>query len=125
MANNINLKFPLRKSPQGAFAGNSTTIEAVKDNLKILLLTNYGERPINYDFGANLRRVLFNEPGVDIKQKIRDQIFAAVERWMPFVKIDSLVVLDQNNDGTIESNKIRLKIHFSVGQLSDVLEQVI
>lgn len=125
MANGINLRFPLRKSSQGAFETNVTTIDAVKDNLKVLLLTNYGERPALYDYGANLRRVLFNEPGVDIKQKITDQVVAAVDRWMPFVKIESLDVLDNTNDANIETNKIRLKIHFSVGPESAVLEQTI
>ena len=66
MANTISIKFPLRKSSQGAFEGNVETIDAIRDNLRILLLTNHGERPINYDFGCNLRKVLFNEPGVDI-----------------------------------------------------------
>jgi phage baseplate assembly protein W len=125
MANTLNLKFPLRKSSEGAFEGNSVTIDAIKDNLKILLLTNYGERPIQYDFGANLRKVLFNEPGVDIKQKIKDQIAAAVEKWMPFVKIEQMIILGETDDVNIEANKIRVKIHFSVGQLSSVLEQTI
>ena len=44
---------------------------------------------------------------------------------MPFIKIDNLLVLDESNDKNIESNKIRIKINFSVGELEGVLEQTI
>jgi phage baseplate assembly protein W len=57
----INLKFPLRRSSAGAFETNVTTIAAVTDDLKILILTNFGERPMQYDFGANLRSVVFEQ----------------------------------------------------------------
>ena len=125
MTNTINIRFPLRKSSQGAFEGNVETIDAIRDDLRILLLTNYGERPILYEFGANLRKSLFNEPGANIKQKIKDQIVSAINRWMPFVNIGEIFVLDMNDDYTIENNKIRIKIHFFVGELDGVLEQSI
>ena len=61
----INLQFPLRRSSKGAFATNDSTINAVVDDLKLLLLTNHGERPVHGDFGANLRSIIF-EPGTGV-----------------------------------------------------------
>ena len=57
----INVMFPMKKSSSGAFQTNITTFDAVRDDLKILLLTNHGERPIHYDFGANLRSAIFEQ----------------------------------------------------------------
>lgn len=123
MAKSINLKFPLRKSPNGAFQANYTTIEAVKDDLRMLLLTNHGERPCLYDFGANLIQALFNEPGVNVNQQVADLIISAVAKWMPGVTIDDLQVSDSNSDLTVAPHKVKVKIQFSVGQIQGVLEQ--
>jgi len=39
--NSINVKFPMTKGKAGAFETNKTTLDAIKDNLKILILSNY------------------------------------------------------------------------------------
>lgn len=120
----INLKFPPRRSPRGGFATNDTTIEAISDDLKILILTNYGERPIHYDYGANLRTVLF-EQGSDVKQKIIDLIQAAVDKWMPFVSITRIVVTLGSEDSLLRPNEAHVDIDFSVGELEGRLTQKI
>lgn len=122
MANSINVKFPLRKSAHGAFQTNTSTIDAVKDDLRLLILTNYGERPIHYDFGANLRSIIF-EQGPDVEQKITDAIQAAVEKWMPFVILNSIKVSDSSTNSVLQSNEIRVTINFSVNNIEGVLEQ--
>jgi len=122
MAGSINIRFPLRKSPKGAFETNQSTIQAVADDLRILILTNYGERPIHYDFGANLRRIIF-EQGPDVRQQISDAIVAAVDKWMPFVILQDVQVNDSSTSPTVRPNEVNVKITFSVGQLEGVLEQ--
>lgn len=122
---NINLKFPLRRSSKGAFDTNQSTIDAVADDLRILILTNYGERPIHYDFGANLRRILFEQEGGDIRQQVKDSIISATEKWMPFVSIIDILVDDSTTNSTLKSNEINVKINFGVGQLQGTLQQSI
>jgi len=109
----INYKFPFKKSVRGAFELNETTIDAVKDDLKILLLTNHGERLIHHDFGDNLKPLLF-EPMTDIKERIADSISSAVEKWMPFVNIKSMDIKDTRDDSSIRDNEVRVKLFFSV-----------
>lgn len=125
MATPINLQYPMRKSPEGAFATNSSTLDAVADNLKILILTNYGERPIHYDFGANLREVIFEMQGDDLRQSVKDHIVSAVERWMPFVNVLDVVVQDETTTPTLRPNEVHVKIEFSVGNLDStkIMEQ--
>lgn len=124
MANFINIVFPMRRGIQGAFAANTETLRAVSDDLRILLLTNYGERPIHYDFGANLRRILF-EQGEDVKQQINDSIVAAVDKWMPFLVIDQITIKDNKDDSTLRLNEVRVNIDFRVGNLEGSLSQQI
>jgi phage baseplate assembly protein W len=124
MANAINLRFPLRRSAKGAFETNNSTIEAVTDDLRILILTNNGERPIHFDFGANLRNIVF-EQGSDVRQKIEDSIISAVEKWMPFVTLNNVTVNDSSTDSTLRANEARVKIEFSVNQIQGVLTQQI
>ncbi len=87
-------------------------------------MTNFGERPIQYDFGANLRTVIF-EQGFALIQKVKDLISIAVNKWMPFVILDDITVLTSEEDLTILPNQIRVIISFSVGQISGVLDESI
>lgn len=117
MATPINLQFPMRRSIRGAFATNETTLEAVADDLKILILTNHGERPIHGDFGANLRKVIFEGQGRDVRQQIKDQISVAVAKWMPFVNLLEIDVDDSTSNTTLKLNEVHVKITFSVGNI--------
>lgn len=122
MADPINLSFPLRKSSKGAFETNQSTLDAIRDDLRILLLTNHGERPIHYDFGANLRRLIFEQsPGV--LQQAEDLISAAVEKWMPFVKLVEIKVENDTVNPGLRPNELKINLKFSVGQLEGSLEQ--
>jgi phage baseplate assembly protein W len=88
----------------------------------MLLLTNHGERPIHYDFGANLRGIVFDQ-APDASQRVVDSVSVAMEKWMPFVKIDSIIVEDYNSNKGLNANEINVKLKFSIGQLEGSLEQ--
>jgi phage baseplate assembly protein W len=111
----INIKYPMQYAPKGAFATNDTTVDAIADDLKILIKTNWGERVIQYDFGANLRALLF-EPMVNTKQQISDQISAAVTKWMPFVTITAITVSLNEDDAKVDYNSALVKVSFAVGK---------
>ena len=121
MANPINIAFPLRKGSQGAFATNDTTLQAVADDLRMLILTNHNERVVHSDFGANLRPIIF-EMSSNVDQQIADAISSAVEKWMPFVNLIDIAVRDERTDANIRPNEIRVTITFSVNQIQGSLE---
>lgn len=87
-------------------------------------MTNFGERPIQYDFGANLRTIIF-EQGPGIIAKAKDLITIAVNKWMPFVILDNIQVDTEDTDDTVMPNQIKISISFSVGQLTGKLDQTI
>ena len=76
-------------------------------------MTNHGERVIHYDFGANLRPILFSQ-GTDLKQRISDAITSAVDKWMPFVSINSMVIETSADNPTVSPNGVHIDIDFSV-----------
>ncbi len=109
----VNIAYPLRKGAQGGFETNPTTLEAIIDDLRILLLTNHGERVIHHDFGANLRRIVFNQ-GPDIKPQISDAINIAIEKWMPFLTVNEIVIKTSEEDPSLDPNEVNINIDFSV-----------
>jgi phage baseplate assembly protein W len=117
MADPINIKYPLRRGSRGAFEINEDTFDAILDDLKLLILTNHGERPVHFDFGANLRPLIFEFRGSDLRQVINDSVLAAIEKWMPFVNVVSLSVDDETTDTTLHPNQIHLTLEFSVGNI--------
>lgn len=87
----IGIVTPLRKGiapNDGIFAMNYTSSEQIRDNLRNLVLTNWGERPGLYDFGANLRELALEVTARDtFENEVMQRIKLAVGRWMPFVSL--------------------------------------
>ena len=63
--------------------------------------------------------------GASLPQKIKDLVTVAVNKWMPFVKIDNVEVLTSDDDVAIAPNQVKININFSVGQISGKLTQSI
>jgi len=117
MAESINLAWPLQKSNRGAFLTNESTLDAISDDIRLLLITNHGERPIHFDYGANLRQVIFELQGADLRQVAADLINDAVDKWLPFVNLVRVDVFDSTTDSTLRKQEISIEIEFSVGNL--------
>ena len=60
------------------------------DNLRNLILTNWGERLGLYKFGANLRPLMTDLVSLDdFDSKAVTLIRQAVQRWMPYIDLQS------------------------------------
>ena len=128
--NNTNVKIgidlPIRRGDglDGFFASTSTTIEAVKNNIRNLLQTNEGKRFFQPNLGLNLRRLLFehitNENLIGIQNAIMDKF----EFWLPFVEVRNIEVLSRDDDSNIGMNEIRVKILFNIKQDPNTLDSV-
>jgi len=80
------------------FNGNScfnttfTTQESIKSNLVNWFLTNQGERPLNPNFGGNLRQFLFQQISEDTLEFLEEDIQSQLSTAFPSVIVDSLEV---------------------------------
>lgn len=131
MANSkfINLKWPLRKYRRGFFEGNNTTINAVTEDIKILLLTRRGERLIHTDMGSNISvfdSILFEQTNkAEFKATIEGEIITLLEKWMPHVKLTKLEILDRDDSPGLTVNQILIKMNYvltNAEQLGDSIE---
>ena len=101
----IGIDLPLRKnSVDGYFATTKTTVEAVKNNIKNLLLTNRGERVFQPLIGLNLRQFLFEQLTPEVIFEIQNDIRDTMNLWLPFVNIENIIV----NEDTTTPNTIQV-----------------
>jgi phage baseplate assembly protein W len=105
----IGVDLPLRRGEQGLFKQTFTTQNAIKSNLTNLLLTNFAERPLNPDFGNNLRRFVFEQDIEATKIRIEETIRDVVSRNFPSLQIERFDFENEPND-----NKIAFSLSYSL-----------
>ena len=102
MKGGIDVSLPLAVDPtDGAYALNKETPEAVKQNLKMLLLTSPGERIYRPSFGVGIRGYLFDQIQQTDTFAIRQEIIKQINLYMPYLFINYVNVeyLDQADPG--------------------------
>jgi len=104
------IKTPLQLGDaEGIFVMNYSLADQFHDNLRNLLLTNWGGRLGIYEFGANLLPLTTEFVSQDDfdTEAIR-RIKSAVEKWMPFIDLEDFTSnvnrKDNVNTGIIEIN---------------------
>ena len=106
---NIAVKFPLEIDDS---TGNSYKVYSISElqqiaeqNIKMVLLTNPGEKIFNLNFGVGLRRYLFLTPfelingiaGDPSFPPLRQFIINQLARYIPFITIHDLDIQAQEN----------------------------
>ena len=122
----VGIDLPIRRGSDndGFFATTSTTIEAVKNNIRNLLQTNEGERFFQPNLGLNLRRLLFEHITNENLIGVQDAILDKIEFWLPFVEVRDIQVLSRDNTTDIGVNEIRVKILFNIKQDPNTLDSI-
>ena len=121
----IGIDLPFRKSNgvEGYFASTSTTIEAVKNNIRNLVNTHQGERLMQPQLGMNLRKYLFEQFSDETTFSIQNDIVDTFKNWLPFVEIQDIQV-NMDNDDSIGKNTMNVTIVFNITQDPNTLESV-
>ena len=90
----LGIKIPYTRDDQfGYFAQVETDLEKARTNLKMLLMTSKGERPMMPTYGSDLKKILFSqntEGAVDLE--FEDAVISATSTWMPSVIISNVSV---------------------------------
>lgn len=81
----------LGDSDEGLLAMHYNVGDQMKNNLRDLLMTNWGERVGVYDYGGNLGPLVTEyENGKDaFDNACMQRIMYAVNKWMPYVTLES------------------------------------
>ena len=100
----------------GPYVLNKTLESTIKQNLKMLVLTEPGERVMNGDFGVGLKRLLFEPVHPRTYETIKERVMEQTSLYMPFLNI---------KDVTFSSNgpQVKVSIIYSLGdyEREDVL----
>ena len=86
----VGLQMPLGRQPgttDGYFTSTTTTMDAVKEDIKMLLTTQRGERLFQPFLGMNIRRFLFEKITNDTVVEIENDIVDTFQIWLPFVEL--------------------------------------
>lgn len=109
------LPFARSTGSLGYFDVTRNEVDAIKANLTSLLVTNWGERFMHYDFGCNLIEFLFdNRKDSELKNRIADRIITQVGKWMPFLAVDQLNIFFNTDDPSLSEQTIGIRIAFRV-----------
>ena len=114
----IGIDLPIRRDDglDGFFAQTSTTIEAVKNNIKNLLNTNLGERLMQPEIGMGLRNLLFEQMTEEKIITIQDQILDRFKIWLPFVEVRNIKIQTSDDNTNVDTNTMIVKILFNINK---------
>ena len=103
----VGIGFPLNV---GTPKQNFTTTQQIHDNLRNLILTMKGERPMQPTFGSDLYNLLFEPLYEDtLTMACSEAIKSAVAQWMPFVTIEDVDVTERR-----DKNLMLVRVSYSV-----------
>ena len=100
------------------FKMHEDPILQIKDNFKNLVQTNFGDRLGRYDFGCNLKSLLFERISLnkEFEKEATNQIISQVEKYIPIIQVAN-IKYDVKKKNSINNNmlaEITLSIDFSI-----------
>lgn len=108
----IGIRLPFNE--YNIFTLNYTTKDQIKSNLTNYMLTNKGERVFNPDFGADLRRILFDQDSDFTNAK--EVILEDLSLYFPMITINSL---DFTTD--VYRNLLNIKLSYAINNDADTI----
>ena len=115
----IGIKTPMSLNANGNPYTMNTSVESqIQDNLRNLLMTNWGERLGIYDYGANLRSLLSEmSNNTNIDNEVMRLINDAVSKFMPFISLETLDMKFLQSDRNSQA-KYQIIVNYSVPRIN-------
>ena len=101
---NIAIGIGLPFNKPSAFKSTYSTKEQIKYNLINLLLTNKGERIENPEFGADIKRELFEQIDENTFESIKNKIIDNVSIFLPEITLTNIAINPLTDNNTINVN---------------------
>jgi phage baseplate assembly protein W len=120
----ISPRLPLNIDEQDGYTMNKTIIEAIKQNVKMLLLTIPGERVMDTDFGVGLKTYLFEFNDGSTYASIRARINQQIQKYMPFIQIVELEIFTPDERTPDSENSVQVIFSYRV-RPTDELDSVV
>jgi len=111
----ISVKVPLvYDSTDGPYKLNKTIEAVMKQNLKMVLLTNPGERIFEPDFGVGLHGFLFENISDDLLDRIAERIKDQVATYLTNIRLVSIDFTTSDENTSLGHNEIQTSIRYAI-----------
>jgi phage baseplate assembly protein W len=82
----------------------------VRECIRVLLLTEPGERVMRPKYGCGLRQYLFEPKTPTTRELIRQEITDAINRWEPRVRVQQVTVTQDPNDSRTAAVNVQFRL---------------
>jgi len=121
MSIGFTLPFQRSSGSVGYFDTTSNEIDAARQDLHSLFITNWGERLMHFNFGCNLREFLFEQGNEDeLKSRISDRIRSQVSTWLPFIELDIVNIFFSTDSPDVPENGIGISVEYHIASKPDL-----
>ena len=111
MAEGLSVALPLNiNSVDGAYALHKDLAAMANQNLKMVVLTNPGERIMQPDFGAGIRQLLFEPANTNTVEDVKNRIQTQVNRYLPYINLIELNVFVSEADAAALAVSLKYSI---------------
>ena len=119
----INFKIPLRNGPLGQFDMNTNTKDAVKEDVKLTILTSIGERVIS-DVGSNYYYDAYTQTQGEVQAAVTEHTNEIFEKYFDFLKIESIDILVQKDNAAVATNNAYVKLKYSFRGIDNFIDEI-
>ena len=109
----IGVALPLARDSGDGFVMLKDLKRTIRQNLKMLILTNPGERVMDPNFGIGMKRFLFENYGEDVTAQIETRVQQQVDIYMPMIKVRGIAF----DTSRIDSNNLGVTIKYELPQI--------
>ena len=110
----LSIALPIVQDGSDGFRMNKNMRSLIKQNLKMLILTNPGERVMEPDFGVGINQFLFQNFSDDTFSQIDAKIREQATLYLPIITINDVSFFSQEQD----SNILRMKLSYSIPDIA-------
>ena len=116
----LSIKLPLIRDDGDGFKTIKSFRTLIKQNLKMLILTNRGERVMIPNYGVGINKFLFHNWSDSTFASIETEILEQVAVYMPVVSITEMSFIPN----AANPNSLIIKIHYTIPDIGvkDLLE---
>ena len=111
------LDFAFKQNPNTNDVGIKKDNASISQSVLNILRTNHGERPFNYNFGANLRRYLFENMTRATAASMSTSIETALKNWEPRIE-----VLNTNIQAKADENDVMVTVTGKVISTNEIVD---
>jgi len=108
--------FPFRIDPANGKVASAADQDKIRQNIRIILATRFGDRPILRDYGTRIHSLVHDPNDDALAVLVRKQIQEALLAWEPRVLITNTTV--ERNEDTLS---LRIDYTFTNDTVTDTL----